>query len=182
MNELENSLPRTETGASQPSWVQRRPRIAVLGWLLLLVLGLYLIRLWQLQFAEQGFYVSEAQEQQLRIELILPQRGVIFDSSGELLVRNVPAYNIIITPGDLPDDVERERAVLQRLSQMIDVPYSNPAEAATAPLGQSEVFPEGFTPPNPGLLEMVDEVRYLDPYAPLVVAENVDREIGRAHV
>jgi len=178
MNELENTLPRTETGASQPSWVQRRPRLAVLGWLLLLVLGLYLIRLWQLQFAEQGFYVSEAQEQQLRIELILPQRGVIFDRAGDLLVRNVPAYNIIITPGDLPDDVERERAILQRLSQMIDVPYSNPAEAATAPFGQSTVFPEGFTPLNPGLLEMVEEVRYLDPYAPLVVAENVDRELA----
>ena len=178
MNETESTLTPTQTGASQPSWVQQRPRLAILGWLLLMVLGLYLIRLWQLQFAEQGFYVSEAQEQQLRIELILPQRGVIFDRAGELLVRNVPAYNIIITPGDLPEDAERERAVLQRLSQMIDVPYSNPAQAATRPLGQSAVFPEGFTPPNPGLLEMVNEVRYLDPYAPLVVAENVHRDLA----
>jgi penicillin-binding protein 2 len=178
MNGLNNTLPQTQTSPSEPSWLQRRPRLAIFGWLILMVLGLYLIRLWQLQFAEQGFYVSEAQEQQLRIELILPQRGVIFDRHNELLVRNVPAYNVIVIPGDLPDDEERERAVLQHLAEMIDVPYSNPAKAATAPLGESAVFPEGFTPPNPGLLEMVDEVRHLDPYAPLIVAENVDRELA----
>jgi penicillin-binding protein 2 len=176
--DLQNTLPDSRTGPSQPSWLQRRPRLAIFGWLILLVMGLYMIRLWQLQFAEQGFYVSEAQEQQLRIELILPQRGVIFDRKNELLVRNVPAYNVIITPGELPEDEERERAVLQQLAQMIDVPYSNPAKAATAPKGESTVFPEGITAPNPGLLEMVDEVRYLDPYAPLVVTENVDRELA----
>ncbi|MGC9398559.1 MAG: penicillin-binding protein 2 [Anaerolineae bacterium] len=178
MNEARRTLPESTTGPAQPSWLQRRPRLALFGWLILLILGLYLVRLWQLQFVERGFYLSEAQEQQLRVELILPQRGVIFDRHGELLVRNVPAYNVIIIPGELPDDEERERAVLQRLSRMIDIPYSNPARAATAPLGQSTVYPEGVTPPQPGLLEMVDEVRYLDPYAPLVVMENVDRELA----
>ena len=41
-----------DSEASRPPWIQRAPRVGVIGWIILLVLGLYLIRLWQLQFLE----------------------------------------------------------------------------------------------------------------------------------
>ncbi|HEY88466.1 MAG TPA: penicillin-binding protein 2 [Thermoflexia bacterium] len=175
-------LPAQRTGYSRPSWIQRSPRVAFFGWLILLVVGFYVVRLWQLQFLEQGFYLSEAEGQLSRLIFIPPRRGVIYDRQGELLVRNIPAYNVTITPGYLPEDAERERAVLQRLSRLIDVPYSSqeevePYRLELGTVGRAHFPPYGEYPP-PGLLERVNEVRYLDPYAPLIVAETIDRELA----
>jgi len=175
-------LPPTETGPSRPPWIKRAPRVALVGWVVLLVLVLYVMRIWQLQFLEGGYYSVEAEEQQSRIVHLSPARGVIFDRYGELMVRNIPAYNVTVTPGELPDDAERERAVLERLSHMIDVPYSaadvaEPYRLELDTVGRAQ-FPPYGEPPSPGLIEMVDEVRYLDPFAPLVVAENIDRELA----
>ncbi len=171
--------------ASRPSWIQREPRLALIGWTVLLVLGLYLIRLWQLQFLEGQSWRERAKQQQIRLVSISPPRGVIFDRNGEILVRNVPAYNVTITPGYLPDDPERERAVLQRLSQLIDVPYST-TQGPDVPRYRPEIgaigraqFPPFGKRPRPGLLEMVNEVRWLEPYAPIVVAQNIDRDLAQ---
>ncbi len=141
------------TGSSRPPWIRRTPRLAILGWVLLLVLSVYAIRLWQLQILERRYYEMLAEQQQYRLVSISPPRGVIFDRNGEILVRNIPAYNITVTPGYLPDDSERERAVLQRLGALIDVPYET-------------------------LLATVDSVRYNRPYAPRVVLRNAERDIA----
>jgi penicillin-binding protein 2 len=173
-----------EAAASRPPWIFQTPRVALLGWVILLILGLYLIRLWQLQFLEGGSWRARAVQQQSRLEIVSPPRGVIYDRNGEILVRNVPAYNVTITPGNLPDDVERERDILMRLSQLLDIPYST-SEGLDRPeyrmeisaVGRSDFPPFGETP-EPGLLEMVDRVRWLEPFAPIVVDQNVDRDLA----
>lgn len=176
----------TESEAARPSWIRRAPRLAVLGWGILLILGLYGIRLWQLQFLESGAWRMRAETQQTKQVTLPPSRGVIFDRRGNILVRNIPAYNVTITPGLLPstDTPERRRAVLVRLSQLIDVPYST-REGFDIPAYQGELhilgrasFPPYGTPPAPGLLERVNEVRWLEPYRPIIVAENIDRDLA----
>ncbi|MBN1247405.1 MAG: penicillin-binding protein 2 [Anaerolineae bacterium] len=174
----------TEQGASRPSWFLQSPRIALLGWGVLLILGLYMIRLWQLQFLERGAWEARAQEQQSRLVILSPPRGVIYDRNGEILVRNVPAYNVTITPGELPDDPEREREVLMRLAAMLEVPYST-EEGFDRPEYRGEInaigrgdFPPFGDEPEPGLLEMVDNVRWLEPFAPIVVDENIERDLA----
>ncbi len=176
-------LPQSSTGPSRPSWIKRSPRLALFGWFILVVIGAYIIRLWQLQFLERGYYVAEAELQQYQLVSISPSRGVIYDRHGELLVRNVPAYDVTITPGYLPEDAERERAVLERLSRLIDVPYSGadnaePYQPELETVGRAQ-FPPYGDPPVPGLIEMVNDVRDLAPFAPLVVAENVDRDLAQ---
>lgn len=175
-------LPQSES--TRRPWIQRAPRLAIIGWAILLVLGLYLIRLWQLQFLEGGAWRARAQQQQNRLETISPPRGVIYDRNGEILVRNIPAYNVIITPGLLPDDEEHERAVLMRLAQMIDIPYST-TRGLDIPKFQGELrvagramFPPYGEEPPPGLLETVNKVRYLEPFQPIVVDQNVDRDLA----
>ncbi len=164
------------------SGLDRAPRLVVMGWAIMLVLGLYGIRLWQLQFFEGGSYVAKAEQQQSRLIYISPSRGVIFDRNGRPLVRNIPAYNLTITPGMLPEDPERERAVLERVAQMVGLPYSsehqpNAPEYRPEPwmVGRAQYPPIGEKP-DPGILEMVDEVRYLRPYSPLVVSRNLERD------
>ncbi len=175
-------LSQSDLSPSRPSWLISAPRLAILGWLILMVLGFYVIRLWQLQFLEGGYYTAEAEEQLLRVESISPQRGVIYDRHGNLLVRNIPAYNVVIIPGELPEDRGRERDVLQQLARLIEVPYSSeevaePYQEELWMAGRASLPPYG-SPPKPGLIEMVNEVRYLDPFAPLVVLENIDRELA----
>ncbi len=169
---------------SRPPWYQRAPRLAIIGWLIFLVLGLYLIRLWQLQFLEGGSWQAMAKQQQTKEVTLSPSRGVIYDRNGEIMVRNIPAYNVTITPGYLPDDPERERAVLQHLSTLIDVPYTNAGELEQ-PDYQVEIMSAGRAmlppygePPPPGLLEMVNRTRGLVPYEPIVVEYNVDRDLA----
>ncbi len=175
---------QVEDGASRPVWVLRSPRVALFGWAILLVLSLYLIRLWQLQFLEGGAWRARAVQQQSRTVTISPSRGVIYDRNQEILVRNVPAYDVTVTPGLLPDDSERERDVLMRLSQLIDVPYST-SEGLDLPAYRGEIsaigrsdYPPFGEAPAPGLREMVENVRYLVPYAPIVVSQNVDRDLA----
>lgn len=169
-------------GAERPGWIQRSPRLALMGWVIILLLGLYLVRLWQLQFVEQGYYSAQAVEQQFRIVSISPARGIIYDRNGELLVRNIPAYNVTVTAGYLPEDAERERAILERLARLIEIPYSGAAVAEPYRLDLDTVGRAAFPPfgelPGDGLIEMIERVRYLDPYAPLVVKENVERELA----
>ncbi len=173
-----------ETEAARAPWIQRAPRLAVMGWIILLVLGLYLIRLWQLQFLEGGAWQTRAEQQQNRLVSIAPPRGVIYDRAGKVLVRNIPAYNVTITPGNLPEDPERERAVLMRLAQLIDIPYST-TQGLNIPKYQGDLriagraaFPPYGEEPEPGLLEMVEEVRWLEPYNPIVVEQNIERELA----
>lgn len=171
--------------AFRPPWIQRSPRLAVLGWAILLIFGLFLIRLWQLQFLEGGAWRARAEQQQTRLITISPPRGIIYDRNGEILVHNIPAYNVTITAGLLPDDPEREREVLMRLSQLTGIPYST-AQTLDPPQYQPEIgavgrvhFPPFGAAPQPGLLEMVNQVRYLVPYTPIVVDQNVDRELAQ---
>jgi penicillin-binding protein 2 len=178
------SIPN-DHAAARPPWIQRAPRLALIGWAVLLVLGLYLIRLWQLQFLEGSAWRARAQQQQNRLLTISPPRGVIYDREGEILVRNVPAYNVTITTGYLPEDPTREREVLMRLSQLIDIPYST-TEGLDVPehrkelhsVGRAQFPPYGEIPP-PGLLEMVNEVRWLEPFEPIIVEQNIDRELAQ---
>ncbi len=173
-----------ESEAARQPWIQRSPRLALMGWVILLVLGLYLIRLWQLQFLEGGAWRARAQQQQNRLVTISPPRGVIYDRNGEILVRNIPAYNVTITPGYLPDDPEHERAVLLRLAQLIDIPYST-TQGFDIPKYQGELrvagramFPPYGEEPPPGLLEIVNKVRWLEPFEPIVVDQNIDRDLA----
>lgn len=195
-----------EEESARPFWFVQAPRVAMVGWGILLVLALYLIRLWQLQFLEGGSWRAQAQQQQTRLETISPPRGVIYDRTGEVLVRNVPAYNVTVIPGYLPEDADREREVLMRLAQLLeDVPYSTTEGVELArhdarqngnqsdeedsyrqgveyreeigAVGRSGYAPFGKAP-EPGLLEMVDAVRLLRPFAPIVVAQDVDRDLA----
>jgi len=151
---------------------------------ILLVLGLYLIRLWQLQFLEGGSWQAHAEQQHSRLVAISPPRGIIYDREGKVLVRNVPAYNVTITPGRLPEDPERERAVLMRLAQLIDVPYST-TQGLDIPKYQGDLriagraaFPPYGAEPEPGLLEMVEKGRWSEPYKPIVVEQNIERDLA----
>ncbi|MBM4421813.1 MAG: penicillin-binding protein 2 [Chloroflexi bacterium] len=98
------------------------------------------------------------------------QRGVIYDRNGVLLARNVPSYNITITPAYSPDDAIRLQEIYQYVSELTGVPVNTP------PLDVGAVG--GDTQPPEGITELVAQQESLAPYTPVAVAKDVPAEIA----
>ncbi len=140
------------------------PRLLLLGLLLPLVLTVYALRLYRLQVVETEQWIARAQQQRTELVSLPAPRGLIYSRDGEPLVRNVPAFQVVIIPAYLPEDDLQRETELRRLAALLGIPYSSSG-------------------PQPGLRERVERV--LDPnsaayapYDPLVVATNVDRKVA----
>lgn len=140
------------------------PRLLLLGLVLPLVLTIYALRLYRLQVVEAEQWVARAHEQRTELVSLPAPRGLIYSRDGEPLVRNVPAFQVVIIPAYLPEDEVRRETELRRLAALLGIPYSQSGA-------------------QPGLREQVERV--LDagspayaPYDPLIVASNVDRTVA----
>lgn len=91
---------------------------------LILLLGLLIGRLYQLQVRKHETFAAQADTNRLRTIEIPASRGLIFDRNGELLARNRPSYQLAIVPEELPDDDleteadEEYEAILQILESL----------------------------------------------------------------
>ncbi|MDX1436300.1 MAG: penicillin-binding transpeptidase domain-containing protein, partial [Anaerolineales bacterium] len=143
-------------------------RVTVFVVIIAVVFAIFGIRLFSLQVLQQADWLAEATSQRI-LELSTPTlRGTIVDRNGTVLARNVPSYNIIVTPANLPEDAADVDDVLRRLSNLIDVPLS-----------RSEVTPDNPYVPcvsDHGILEIVDFGETTAPFRPVKVLCAVERE------
>lgn len=68
----------------------------VVGGLVLLILLIYVIRLFFLQVVDDKYKIM-AQDNAFLTRTVYPARGMIYDRNGELLVYNQPAYDLVVT-------------------------------------------------------------------------------------
>jgi len=69
----------------------------------ILLLGIVVARLVQLQVVEHELYAEQSQGNRIRIEAVPPTRGLIFDRNGTVLAENLPAYQLELIPEQVPD-------------------------------------------------------------------------------
>ncbi len=96
------------------------------------IIAFYIFRLFQYQLIEGKAYMEQAEDNRM-LEISDPsQRGIIYDRNGYVLARNIPSYNVVVTPADLPDDEGATQKIYRELSEVIDIPVSkgNVEEAA----------------------------------------------------
>ena len=67
----------------------------LLIWLTIIVSVIFVIRLASLQLSSDSYFNSDFAIQELSV---YPERGLIFDRNGNLLVANQPSYELIIIP------------------------------------------------------------------------------------
>jgi penicillin-binding protein 2 len=79
------------------------------------------LRVWYLQIAQGDYYTGLSENNRVRIVHLQPQRGLIFDRAGNLLVNNVPSFNLYLVAEDIPD----MKSLIERLRQLVALP---PAE------------------------------------------------------
>ncbi|MEK7075905.1 MAG: hypothetical protein AAB948_03895, partial [Patescibacteria group bacterium] len=63
-------------------------------------------RLIVLQIAQGEHFRTLADQNRLRVQEILAPRGIIYDSQGKQLVENVPSFELVVTPADLPKEYQ----------------------------------------------------------------------------
>lgn len=71
--------------------------------LMLLILFVYILRLWHLQVLQGAKYRYQSENNRIRLEDIPAPRGIIFDVNGVPLVENRPAYHLQIVREDIQD-------------------------------------------------------------------------------
>jgi penicillin-binding protein 2 len=142
-------------------------RILVFGIAIIAVFLIYTGRLFSLQILERPDWLLQAEENRIS-EINTPtQRGIIFDRNDYILARNIPSYNVVITPADLPDDLGAIQEIYRQLSQMIDVP-----------INLNEVTPENPYVPclsEHGITQIVEYGETTAPFSPVRIKCNIDR-------
>lgn len=112
----------------------------VVAAILLAIAAVYFVRLFALQIGDSS-YKESADSNAFLKKTIYPSRGLMYDRNGELIVYNMPAYDVMIIPKDVADfdtvdfcntlNITREQ-LLQRIADMKDT-HKNPSYSAYSP-------------------------------------------------
>jgi penicillin-binding protein 2 len=137
------------------------------GWRLTLFQGIifavfvvFSLRLVQWQFLQADQFLIAADDNRLDELPIAAARGTIVDRDGEPLAVNTPAYNVRVTPANLPTDAAEVLRIYNQISALTDVP---PTDAIAAAAGLDVRSIESFVAEGAGIA----------PYRPVVVAQDV---------
>jgi penicillin-binding protein 2 len=87
-------------------WAEQRMflRRAIAAGIIILALVIALVvKLVQLQVVRHQYYAELSQGNRVRIEPLPPNRGLILTRDGEVLAENLPAYQLELTPEQVPD-------------------------------------------------------------------------------
>lgn len=144
----------------------------------IVLLGLFTIlasRSAWLQLAKGSYYYSLAEGNRLRVEVIEPRRGIIYDRNLTPLVRNTANFVLYLRPIDLPKkDLERDE-LIRKLAQILDSPStSNLESSAVENIGGLALVSD--TPTYFKIKTLLDKVIIgsLTSYQPLFIADNID--------
>jgi penicillin-binding protein 2 len=118
--------------ALKDHWREQRmfvSRVILGGVLALVLMGIVLARLINLQVTNYEHFSALSQGNHVRIEPLPPTRGLIYDRNGEIIAQNLPAYQLELTREgvkDLDDTLNRlvsvglvKEADLERLTGLI---------------------------------------------------------------
>ncbi len=113
---------------------------AVMRGLVILLFGILVIQLINLQVIKGEEYREQAEINALREIPIPANRGLVYDRNGTLLVQNAARFSATIIPGDLPD--RGEATAYRMISNVVGVPVSEiEAKVAEGIENQGEFSP-----------------------------------------
>lgn len=128
------------------------------------VFVLFAVRMYELQVLQFDDFNADANANRLTTEPLAPSRGAIRDRYGVRLAFNVPAYNVVIIPADLPSGEEEELQVFNRLSALVGVPpTAEQARQSNSRLRSIE--------------ELVAEGEGIAPFRPVTVAVDIEQRV-----
>jgi penicillin-binding protein 2 len=132
-----------------------------------ILLAVFTARLAYLQLLQGDFYSTLADDNRFDRVSVAAPRGVVYDSNGSLLVRNLPAFNVYVTPALLPDSEAEIEAIYIKLADLTGVPMDQPGPPAAPCVGSR------------GIRQLVEEGATNRPFDAWPVACDIDETIAR---
>jgi penicillin-binding protein 2 len=111
----DNEIPSIEESRNNTNF------LVIVG-LVLFVFVLILGKLFSIQVIEGKESLKLAEGNRVREKVIRAPRGIVYDAKGVQLVKNVPSYDLTITPSNLPLDRNEREGVFRRLSSVSNLP------------------------------------------------------------
>ncbi|MFZ2095632.1 MAG: penicillin-binding protein 2 [Anaerolineales bacterium] len=147
-------------------------RIIIFGVILVVVFLIYVGRLFNLQVLQYSTWLAQANENRTH-EINLPAtRGMIYDRTGFVLARNIPSYNVVITPAYLPDDEGEVQSIYRAISDLTGVPVN-----------RGEVSTENPYVPcisDHGITQIVLYGETTAPFEPVKIACDINQQVALA--
>ncbi len=137
----------------------------------LLVVNFFLIlvgQLFRLQIIEGSRYAGQAEQNRIRKFFTQTLRGVIYDRTGKLLVRNIPSFSVSVLPADLPSTATVQQSSAQLVSSGASAQSEDMILTRLARLLQME---------KRDVLAKVERGR-ANPFTPVLIKTNVDRDVA----
>jgi penicillin-binding protein 2 len=103
-------------------------RLQVLNAIIAVLIGVLVVRLWQLQVLQGRRYLQQSEENRIRDYTLVAPRGVIYDRRGRPLVSNRPSFTVAV----LPLELRRSEEVLSNLAAILDLPVEEIQARITA--------------------------------------------------
>jgi penicillin-binding protein 2 len=144
-----------------------RSRIRLSYLIILITFAFFFVRLFTLQIVEGETYRAQADDNRFETVNSPAARGIIYDRNGFQLVRNIPSFNVVITPALLPDSNAEVEAIYQRLSEITGVPIDQ------------EGPPAARCVPGRGIRQFVEEGLTNSPYDAWPIACDIDETAAR---
>jgi penicillin-binding protein 2 len=132
--------------------------------------GLVLVgRLFVLQVIQRDAWAAQAFENRVSRVSDPAPRGIIYDRRGVALALNVPAFNVVVTPANLPDSQARVEEMYNRLAELLGVPITVPGSTPVAPCTPGNVR---------GVRDLVEEGLGFQPFEPVKIKCDVSKDIA----
>jgi len=147
-------------------------RIIIFGVILIAIFLIYVGRLYNLQVVQYSDWLAKANENRTH-EINLPAtRGMVYDRNGFVLARNIPSYNVVITPAFLPDDEGEIQNIYRALSDFTGIPVNRGEVSSDNP----------YVPcvSDHGITQIVLYGETTAPYEPVKIACDVKQEVALA--
>ncbi len=106
---------------------QLKPRFAILGLVVVLVLGLLLARLWTMQVLQGSAYTAQSEENRVREVTVEAPRGRILDRKGRPLVTNRATKAVVVLPS-----ASEDTTLMNRLSIVLSMPVADIKEKVSS--------------------------------------------------
>jgi penicillin-binding protein 2 len=147
-------------------------RIILLGIILIAMLIIYTGRLFNLQVLQYSSWLAKANENRTH-EINLPAtRGMIYDRNGYVLARNIPSYNVVITPAYLPNDQGEVQNIYRAISDLTGIPVNHSEVTSANP----------YVPciSDHGITQIVTYGETTAPYESVKIACDVKQQVALA--
>ncbi|HUF37770.1 MAG TPA: penicillin-binding protein 2 [Anaerolineales bacterium] len=103
--------------------------VGILGFVFLV----FVIQLFRLQILNGVEFMAEAEAQRTETLNLPTARGNIYDRNGIILAQNIPSYDIVVVPAELPDDAGEIQEIFRQLSALTGLPLNLGEISPTTP-------------------------------------------------